>query len=87
MTVKSLPPIDENRLRDMRAMGLTTKEISEEFGISTHKVRDLCMAIGIPSPRRNGGAMNWDDDARCCTWRLLRAIRKAHPERFGSVVG
>ena len=87
MTVKSLPYIDENRLRDMRAMGLTTAEIASEFGTSMHKIRHLCLAIGIPSPNSKGGSVDWTTNARRSSWRLIRAIRKAHPDKCGGVAG
>lgn len=87
MTVKNLPPIDEQRLRDMRAMGLTAKEIADEFGISVHKIRHLCEVIGIPSPNSKGGATDWAVNARRSSWRLGRALAKAHPDKCGGVAG
>lgn len=70
--------IDELRLREMRASGVTVREIATELGLTAPQVRYCCKVLDIPC----GGVTrslgdDWEKDAKLGSQLLLQALRRA----------
>ncbi len=90
--MKPWQSIDADRLREMRASGMTVPDIARELGVSQRHVEYRCHELGIRAAVQRGllagcSRRPWDEAARDSSQALIRALRAAHPERCGGVFG
>lgn len=93
--MKPWDTIDETRLREMRASGMTNLNIAREFGVSPRWIEYRCKdlniasAFGIKGGLQMGAPMakaaaryhkGWETQAVDATQCLLAAIQRHHPE-------